>query len=119
MGVNVTLTLVVVCPLVIFLLDYYHTCYSLSGLASSQHANPATPIVAGLCTTTNLLRETDPFYNIDVENIQKLREYFARNPFTASNGEVGTEGAGVIATLERTRKANNQYIPEQKGECSK
>lgn len=57
-------------------------------------------ISIGPSNTVNLLKPTDPFYNIDLENVQKARRYFSTNPFIAPNGQIGTEGFGVSAAIK-------------------
>ncbi|KAH9259380.1 hypothetical protein BASA81_002423 [Batrachochytrium salamandrivorans] len=47
--------------------DYYHTCYSLSGVSVADHAK------AGL-------RETDPVFNVTVDKLSHAKLFFARQP---------------------------------------
>jgi protein farnesyltransferase subunit beta len=57
--------------------DYYHTCYALSGISVAQHnALGLPPSVVG--KSSNLLRPTDPLYNIGPEKLIRAFEYFSQ-----------------------------------------
>jgi len=73
--------------------DFYHSCYSLSGFAATQYG-PGKKITA---LRDNILARTDIFYNINLEYSQKL-EYFDGKPL---NGIMGTEGAGARRWREK------------------
>lgn len=51
--------------------DYYHTCYCLSGLASSQHSSRQV-----LGSADNLLAYADPRLNVVQEKLEFAREFF-------------------------------------------
>ena len=57
--------------------DYYHTCYCLSGLSSSQGLNIAQG--AGL-EEGELLRPTHPQHNICLDKEEAFRVHFAAIP---------------------------------------
>lgn len=67
-------------------------------MSLSQHMMDE-PISIGPSATVNLLEPTDPFYNIEVKNILKARQYFSRIPFITPDGEIGTEGFGVLSII--------------------
>jgi protein farnesyltransferase subunit beta len=51
--------------------DYYHTCYCLSGLASSQHHSRV--VLGG---PDNLLARADPLCNVLEERLAAALEFF-------------------------------------------
>mmetsp|Transcript_13824 Transcript_13824/g.20859 ORF Transcript_13824/g.20859 Transcript_13824/m.20859 type:complete len:179 (-) Transcript_13824:60-596(-) len=61
--------------------DFYHTCYSLSGLSMAQHQVESdgkggmedTEVVGG---KRNELRRTDPIYNAAPKTLAKAMKYF-------------------------------------------
>ena len=53
--------------------DFYHTCYSLSGLSVLQHRNEA-PLLR--------LARTDPVYNVEETRLGRARAFFAKLPNT-------------------------------------
>lgn len=55
--------------------DYYHTCYCLSGLSSAQHASQV--VLGG---RGNLLVPTDPLCNVVTEQLAAAKAYFLRKP---------------------------------------
>jgi len=57
--------------------DYYHTCYCLSGLSSSQGLSMAQGAGLG---EGELLRQTHPQHNICVDKEEAFRAYFAAIP---------------------------------------
>eukprot|EP00392_Amoebophrya_sp_AT5.2_P016909 g17217.t1 len=89
--------------------DFYHTCYSLSGVSACQSVFSAD----GSCVKAvvgdvvgNTLREIDPFYNVGLDKSFSMFEYFAGQTSTdgicgaqkfvsPTKGEEGGEGAGV------------------------
>jgi len=54
--------------------DFYHTCYALSGLSSSQYNKDLTVTILG--ETTNLLKPIHPVHNINPEKVAKALEFF-------------------------------------------
>ncbi len=58
--------------------DFYHTCYCLSGLASAQHASNCV-----LGPSENLLKRPDPLCNVTEEKLAGARQYFAAHPCPA------------------------------------
>lgn len=67
--------------------DYYHTCYSLSGLSLAQHGwNPdavgPVPFEVG---PGNLLVELDPRYNVSSAKARKAERFFAADSSHAAN----------------------------------
>jgi len=83
--------------------DYYHTCYSLSGIAAVQHGvgTDATRCIMG--DAENELGQIDVFYNVLLEKSQRKCAYFdALPPFHVDGKEMqGAEGKGVAAARER------------------
>ena len=59
--------------------DYYHTCYSLSGMSLAQHGyNPdAEPMVVGP-KDLNLLVKVDPLHNVSCEKSDRAKAHFGR-----------------------------------------
>ena len=57
--------------------DFYHSCYSLSGLSVSQHGSSkdGVPLVYG-DARTNVLKPTHECFNIRVDRVEKARERF-------------------------------------------
>lgn len=52
--------------------DYYHTCYCLSGLSAAQHYSGA---VVG--PPENLLAATDPLCNVTQQCLAEARRFYA------------------------------------------
>ncbi|KAJ8331000.1 CAAX farnesyltransferase (FTase) subunit beta [Batrachochytrium dendrobatidis] len=71
--------------------DYYHTCYCLSGLSVAQHiytehngqvtAVPRSPIFG---SSTNLVNPTHPAYNICINRAKNIIDYFSKIDMTES-----------------------------------
>lgn len=68
--------------------DFYHSCYSLSGLSVSQHGSSkdGVPLVYG-DARTNVLKPTHECFNIRVDRVEKARERF-KVRVVASMGQV-------------------------------
>ncbi|KAJ1517613.1 hypothetical protein HMI54_005051 [Coelomomyces lativittatus] len=73
--------------------DAYHTCYGLSGLSSLQHFfhfDPNTlrfqtlPKVHVVGNQSNLLNPSHPIYNIPIENVERMQQYFCEQKFSPS-----------------------------------
>jgi protein farnesyltransferase subunit beta len=60
--------------------DYYHTCYTLSGLSIAQHFVNDNDKNRTVGSTTNSLSPTHPVFNITVHAEKKASEYFKRLP---------------------------------------
>jgi len=75
--------------------DFYHTCYSLSGVAASQYGIDGRPLVVG--DGSNRLERIDVFYNVLLEKSQRKCAFFASAPpLELEGGQVrGYEGRGV------------------------
>ncbi|CAN0040253.1 unnamed protein product [Pylaiella littoralis] len=58
--------------------DFYHTCYTLSGLSVAQHCLSDSPTVVG--NSSNLLRPTNPVYNIAEDKVSRAISYFITLP---------------------------------------
>ncbi|CAN0221848.1 unnamed protein product [Ascophyllum nodosum] len=58
--------------------DFYHTCYTLSGLSVAQHCLTDKPSVVG--DPSNQLRPTNPVYNIAEDKAKRAAVYFAKLP---------------------------------------
>ncbi|CAN0483811.1 unnamed protein product, partial [Ectocarpus sp. 12 AP-2014] len=58
--------------------DFYHTCYTLSGLSVAQHCLSTSPTVVG--NSSNLLRPTNPVYNIAEDKVLRAISYFQALP---------------------------------------
>jgi len=57
--------------------DFYHTCYSLSGYAVSQHcADTAGPVVLG--PKSNLLRRPDEIHNVCIDKVEAAYAFFQK-----------------------------------------
>jgi len=76
--------------------DFYHTCYSLSGVAASQYGLDGKQLVVGEATS-NLLGRIDVYYNVLFEKSQRKCQFFEDNPtFQYQGREIsGQEGEGV------------------------
>lgn len=78
--------------------DFYHTCYSLSGVATAQYEVDGTPCAYG--EEGNQLQRVDPFYNVGLEKVERKTAYFSSlPPITTETGAQlhGQEGKGVAA----------------------
>mmetsp|Transcript_8186 Transcript_8186/g.18311 ORF Transcript_8186/g.18311 Transcript_8186/m.18311 type:complete len:426 (+) Transcript_8186:44-1321(+) len=84
--------------------DFYHTCYSLSGVAASQRS-PTGDSVYG--HPENKLEDIDVFYNVLEEKSRRKCAYFDALPaFTFGGREVrGREGEGVVEARKRKMAA--------------
>ena len=64
--------------------DFYHTCYTLSGLAVSQNLPSSGPQEedsnAVLGDSSNRLITTHPLFNISHEAVEEARQYFSTRP---------------------------------------
>jgi len=61
--------------------DYYHTCYTLSGLSVSQHFSTSTNRETKVFGhPSNELLETHTLFNIGVEAVHRAQEYFSSQP---------------------------------------
>ncbi|EFJ52997.1 hypothetical protein VOLCADRAFT_85812 [Volvox carteri f. nagariensis] len=60
--------------------DYYHTCYCLSGLSAAQHA-PGSHLMGH--RETNLLRRADPAVNVVEDKLAAARTYYTARPLPA------------------------------------
>ena len=58
--------------------DYYHTCYTLSGLSIAQYIHNQENKILG--PSTNLLVATHPVYNVGVSAVMDVKEYFQNVP---------------------------------------
>lgn len=58
--------------------DFYHTCYTLSGLSLAQHMPSGKQSVLG--DTTNLLVATHPLFNISNDAVEAAQVYFKPLP---------------------------------------
>ncbi|KRZ20430.1 Protein farnesyltransferase subunit beta, partial [Trichinella pseudospiralis] len=57
--------------------DYYHTCYTLSGLSIAQHFDTeGEPFVVG--SSKNLLEKTHPVYNISFKKQKLATDFFSQ-----------------------------------------
>jgi len=57
--------------------DYYHTCYTLSGLSLAQHhARESNTSISVLGHEDNLLEPTHPLYNIGLHSYRRAGEYY-------------------------------------------
>lgn len=62
--------------------DYYHTCYCLSGLAAAQHYTQRHS-GAVLGPPDNLLAAADPLCNVVQPRLAAAREFYAKVPVTS------------------------------------
>ncbi len=66
--------------------DFYHTCYCLSGLGVTQHGggsatlNPDKPKPRTAGGQRGALRHSDPVCNVLVERLAEARAYFSGLP---------------------------------------
>ncbi|GLI65989.1 hypothetical protein VaNZ11_009681 [Volvox africanus] len=60
--------------------DFYHTCYCLSGLSVAQHA-PGSHAMGH--RETNLLRRTDPAVNVVEDKLAAAKAYYTARPLPA------------------------------------
>ncbi|CAN0383622.1 unnamed protein product [Discosporangium mesarthrocarpum] len=58
--------------------DFYHTCYTLSGLSVAQHCLTEPPLVYG--DSSNELRPTNPAFNLAEDKVVKAMAYFNHHP---------------------------------------
>mmetsp|Transcript_51191 Transcript_51191/g.164400 ORF Transcript_51191/g.164400 Transcript_51191/m.164400 type:complete len:164 (-) Transcript_51191:98-589(-) len=75
--------------------DFYHTCYSLSGISVSQYSVEGHSVVVG--DGSNLLERSDAFYNVLLEKAERKTGYFASLPPLVVDGKEvpGKEGVGA------------------------
>ncbi|CDJ68266.1 protein farnesyltranstransferase beta subunit, putative [Eimeria necatrix] len=104
--------------------DLYHSCYALSGLSISQYAASRAefsrgPYVYG-CWKSNLLQQTDPFYNVCCTHMQECREQLKQLPrFTAPDTQhAGQEGDLPRLSAELTDKLSRAAINLREDEGS-
>lgn len=57
--------------------DFYHTCYSLSGLSLAQHSSLGKTILG---ESENLLNELDPRYGVRKDKLHHSEKYFKELP---------------------------------------
>ncbi len=57
--------------------DFYHTCYCLSGLSAAQHAADSHPMGH---RETNLLRRADSAANVVEDRLAAARAYYMARP---------------------------------------
>merc|ERR1712039_234156 len=76
--------------------DFYHTCYSLSGVAASQHGLDGSATVVG--AASNCLERIDVFYNVVLEKAERKCKYFEALPPLDIDGKKihGREGDGAV-----------------------
>lgn len=76
--------------------DYYHTCYSLSGVSVSQWNVDGSSVVVG--AGSNQLLRSDAYYNVGLEKAERKTAYFeAAGAIEVKGKEVkGSEGSGVV-----------------------
>jgi len=68
--------------------DFYHTCYTLSGLSLSQDSHHGT--IHNISTMDSLLRKTDPVLNICVDKLEFTRQFWANlDPVSTQKNEAG------------------------------
>ena len=66
--------------------DFYHTCYCLSGLGVTQHGNgpgaqnPSKPKPRASGGQRGALRPSDPVCNVLVERLAEARAYYCALP---------------------------------------
>jgi protein farnesyltransferase subunit beta len=76
--------------------DFYHSCYSLSGLSVSQNCNISTdinekPYLAPALVygdSSNLLKPTSAVYNIGLEKLEFVIKYFQAEQFSNIHSEL-------------------------------
>ena len=56
--------------------DLYHTSYGLAGLSLAQRLIEKQENINYLNKSDNLLKETDPIFNVEKELLRKAKEYF-------------------------------------------
>eukprot|EP00931_Biecheleriopsis_adriatica_P011449 TRINITY_DN11253_c0_g1_i2.p1 TRINITY_DN11253_c0_g1~~TRINITY_DN11253_c0_g1_i2.p1 ORF type:complete len:452 (-),score=74.78 TRINITY_DN11253_c0_g1_i2:100-1431(-) len=82
--------------------DFYHSCYSLSGVSVAQHEVDGSTMVLG--DAANLLERTDIYYNVLLEKADRKCAYFeALPPLTVSGRQIVCyEGPGAVAWRAHT-----------------
>lgn len=75
--------------------DFYHTCYSLSGVAASQYGVDGIPVIVG--NEGNRLERIDVCYNVLLEKAQRKCAFFDAAPPLEVEGRLirGSEGLGA------------------------
>lgn len=56
--------------------DLYHTAYGLAGLSLTQRIIDSEDKIHFLGRSRNLLKETDPIFNIEKSKLEKAKIYF-------------------------------------------
>mmetsp|Transcript_19002 Transcript_19002/g.42523 ORF Transcript_19002/g.42523 Transcript_19002/m.42523 type:complete len:422 (+) Transcript_19002:48-1313(+) len=84
--------------------DFYHTCYSLSGVSAAQHLQDDVSVLG---SEKNELARTNVFYNVlEQKALRKCAYFDSMPPFTYEGREVhGREGVGVVRARERSLAA--------------
>ena len=76
--------------------DFYHSCYSLSGLAALQYPTNSVTVERVLGPESqNRLTRNCVFYNVCLDRVEAAREFFSSQPI------LGTEGLGVIHSRQQ------------------
>jgi len=60
--------------------DYYHTCYTLSGLSAVQSLIGSNEKLYFRDIKENKLKDIDPIFNVEKSKIEKARKYFQSLP---------------------------------------
>ena len=60
--------------------DYYHSCYTLSGLSACQSLIGSKEKVYFRDLKENKLKDIDPVYNVEASKLEKARNYFRSLP---------------------------------------
>mmetsp|Transcript_107612 Transcript_107612/g.304386 ORF Transcript_107612/g.304386 Transcript_107612/m.304386 type:complete len:422 (-) Transcript_107612:158-1423(-) len=80
--------------------DFYHTCYSLSGVSASQHGMDGSTVIVG--DKDNLLERTDVFYNVLLEKSHRKCIFFESAPcFEVGGTRVCPQEGKGVATARR------------------
>ncbi|GFR42714.1 hypothetical protein Agub_g3638 [Astrephomene gubernaculifera] len=86
--------------------DFYHTCYCLSGLAAAQYA-PGSQIMGP--RANNRLRRIDPAVNVVEERLASARAYFASQPLPPLQGQQQQgQGGGLGQQAEQQQGQGQQ-----------
>merc|ERR1712217_409248 len=87
--------------------DFYHTCYSLSGVAACQYDLDGTPDVVG--AEANKLERIDVYYNVCLEKAERKCAYFEKLPALEVDGKKieCSEGKGAVVGRRHTLSRGN------------
>jgi protein farnesyltransferase subunit beta len=87
--------------------DLYHTCYCLAGLSAAQNTLVSGSDVVG--HPENLLRMTNPLYNVEPARMQQALLYFAKLP-NLSKADKQSSETKTSASLDSSSDKQSKHV---------